>query len=68
MSIALSPPMIAILETLIGYRLPIGLAEEPRRDAATCFEADYVHRAGYRLGANGEWIARANGDDRGQGG
>ena len=58
MSIALSPLTSAILEMLFGSRPRVGLAAEPRRDAAPGFEADYAHRAGYRLGANGEWIAR----------
>ena len=41
----------------LGYRLPDGLIEDPRHEAATAFEIEYAYRAGYRLGANGEWIA-----------
>ena len=44
----------------LGYGLPDGLAEDRRHDVATAFEIEYAHRAGYSLGANGEWIA----DDR----
>ena len=51
--------MMTMLQAL-GYHRPDGLIEDPRDDAATAFEIEYAHRAGYRLGANGEWIA----DDR----
>jgi hypothetical protein len=64
MSIVLSPLTLGILETLFGYRLPVGLAGEPCRNATPGFEADYAYRAGYRLGADGEWIARDDPSDR----
>ena len=47
---------MTMLEAL-GYHPPDGLIENPRNHAATVFEIEYAHRAGYRLGANGEWIA-----------
>ena len=53
---------ITMLQAL-GYYRPDGLIEDPRDDAATAFEIEYARRAGYRLGANGEWIA----DDRSSG-
>jgi len=60
MSIIVSPLTLGILEALFGYSLPVGLAEEPRRNVAPGFEADYAYRAGYRLGADGAWIARGD--------
>ena len=44
----------------LGCRLPDGLIEGSGDAAAIAFEIEYAYRAGYRLGANGEWIA----DDR----
>ena len=58
MPIAMSPLMMRMLETLFGYRLPAALIEDKRPDSRSSYEADYAHHAGYRLGANGEWIAR----------
>ena len=44
---------MTMLQTL-GCHRPDGLIEAPRDDAATAFEIEYAHRAGYRLGPNGE--------------
>jgi hypothetical protein len=40
-------------ETLLSL-----LADELEWNAASAFERDYVHRVGYALGPQGEWIAR----------
>jgi hypothetical protein len=61
MPIAISPLMMRMLETLFGYRPPAALIEDNRPDFQSSYEADYAHRAGYRVGANGEWIARHEG-------
>jgi hypothetical protein len=57
MSIHFSPGLMATLEALFGRRLPGSLVQESGLDAAAAFEAEYLFRAGYRLGAAGEWIA-----------
>jgi hypothetical protein len=57
MSVAVSPLMIRMLEMLLGYRQPTVLIDDARTDAESSYEAEYARRAGYRLGANGEWIA-----------
>ena len=61
MSLAFSLATMRILQALFGYRVPGELIEEPKPDAAT----EYAHRAGCRLGANGEWIARDHSSENG---
>jgi len=57
MPIHFSRATMTILQSLLGYPWPDKQIEEPGADATRAHEADYVHRAGYILGANGEWIA-----------
>jgi hypothetical protein len=47
-------PIPAPLADLIPFAE--GLARDPESEALAAFARDYVHRAGYRLGVNGEWI------------
>jgi hypothetical protein len=50
-----------MLQALFGYYLPDGVREPARPDAT----ADFARRAGYRLGADGEWIADDGASARG---
>jgi hypothetical protein len=45
------------LRTPLRQTLLSLLAAERRLEATTAFERDYLHRVGYRLGRQGEWIA-----------
>jgi hypothetical protein len=57
MAMPFFPTMISMFHTLFGYPPLVRLIEEPTPDALTAYRNEYAHRAGYRLGANGEWIA-----------
>ena len=57
MSTPFSPAMMSMLHGLLDYPLLVGLIEEPTPDDLTAYKSEYAHRAGYKLGANGEWIA-----------
>jgi hypothetical protein len=57
MSMSFSPATMSMLHTLFGYPLLAGLIEEPTPETSTAYKHDYARRAGYKLGANGEWIA-----------
>jgi hypothetical protein len=52
-----SAARMPMLQTAFGDQLLGGLIEEPTPDALTEYKNEYAHRAGYKLGANGEWIA-----------
>jgi hypothetical protein len=57
--LAYSPPTISLLQALFGSRAPYWLIGHPRSSTTTrAFEVQYADRAGFRLGANGEWVAR----------
>ena len=57
MSLPFSAAMTSILHSWFGYPLLGGLIKAPAPDALTAYKEECAHRAGYRLGANGEWIA-----------
>ena len=46
-----------MLQTAFGDPLLGGLIEEPTPEALTAYKNEFAHRAGYKLGPNGEWIA-----------
>lgn len=53
-----SPAVMPMLHTSFGYSLLGMLIEEPTPDALTAYEKEYARRAGYEVGADGEWIAQ----------
>jgi len=55
MSTSFFPPTMTMLQTLLEH--PDNFVSEPSADAATAYQSEYAHRAGYRLGDQGEWIA-----------
>jgi hypothetical protein len=54
MSTSFFPPTMTMLQTLLDH--PDNFVSEPSADAATARQTEYAHRAGYRVGANGEWV------------
>jgi len=55
MSMPFFPPTMTMLQTLLEH--PDNFVSEPSADAATAYDTEYAHLAGYRMGTHGEWIA-----------